>query len=1147
MMPAAPGAPAADADVVVEVADAGLPGWRSDPKSLSLPGAHASVPLPAAGAPRWRMALSYVGIGATVAVGYMDPGNWSTGLAGGARYGYALLCVVLASSAFAVLLQHLSLKLGVAAGRDLAQACRDAYPRWAVWPLWVLAEVGIAATDLAEVIGAAVALRLLTGMPLWAGVLITLGDVALLLLLEGRGFRWLEAFVMLLILFIFGCFVYELAAASPAWGDVAAGLLPRASLFTDPGQLFVAIGILGATVMPHNLYLHSAVIQTRAFPRTRAGRASAIRYGGVDSALSLGFAFVVNASILILSGAAFFYSAHPHRRGAAAARRQRGAAARRARAVPRPRPARARAHDAGAPRREGVDISDAYLLLSPTLGARAASIVFALALLAAGQNSTVTGTLAGQVVMEGFVHIRLRPAPRRLLTRSVAVVPAVVVAAVLGDHAVGQLLVVSQVVLSMTLPFAVWPLIHFTSAAKFCGPHANSRATTAVAAGVAGLITGLNAYLLVRARELAELSAAEDEERATREAAVRGLVAGAVAKAVAQVPPPRRSSRPHGAATPARAPCQLAARLTRGALARAAQAEHEAAQAAAAEELERRLVCGQAAKAAVAAVVAAQVRGGTARRAARRPAPGAAALTRALHRALRAQVHDARLAALGARLAAKDERLANLTEQRDGWRARSADLAAQAYDLRVMYDRRAVADAAAAEERAAREVAVRGLVAGAVAKAVAQAEHEAAQTAGAEELERRLVCGQVAKAAVAAVVAAQAQDTLSARLAAKDKRLADLTEQRDGWRARSADLAAQAYDLRVMYDRRAVADAAAAEERAAREVAVRGLVAGALAKAMAQLAARLTRGALARAAQAEHEAAQTAGAEELERRLVCGEVAKAAVAAVVAAQVQDTLSARLAAKDKRLADLTEQHNGWRVRGGERGLAGWQRPSACTRLPLPPPALRAHAARPPAAAEPQARSDDLAARADKLHALYERRAAADAAAAEERISAISTACAGAVRRMVDDTLDRKAARDAALARARASHEDCDSPRSAGSTGKLATGELAPAATHRAAGAAAMAACAGLATRAASKGRAAWAAASEQPGSPGTPAKRSSSESDCWFAGSGTWRAGLASRSSSGRRQSHSGGGHAGGVAPAQAAAAVAAASAAMVGA
>eukprot|EP00775_Hariotina_reticulata_P004879 gene4879-5124_t len=419
-------------------------GWHSQRTQLSLPEAHATLKMPRNQSP-WRMMLAFVGCGTIISVGYMDPGNWATGLAGGAQFGYSLLFVILLSNIAAMFLQHLSLKLGVATGRDLAQHVQQLEPVVVAGPTLTSEEdqIAIAACDLAEVIGAAVALQLLFGLPLWAGVLITLADVALVMILEGRGFR----------------FVYEMAIAQPNWLDVGKGLVPTGQLFTNPEMLFIAIGILGATVMPHNLYLHSAVIQTRAWDRNAAGRRAAIRYGTLDSSLSLLFAFFINAAILILAGAAFYYGDVPHR--------------------------------------EEVDIHSAYQLLAPSLGAKAASIIFALALLASGQNSTITGTLAGQVVMEGFLRFKMKPVLRRLLTRSVAVVPAVVVASVAGDRAVGKLLVISQVILSMQLSFAVFPLVHFTSLKKFSGKYANGKITTGVAVVVAVVIAGLNVYMLI--------------------------------------------------------------------------------------------------------------------------------------------------------------------------------------------------------------------------------------------------------------------------------------------------------------------------------------------------------------------------------------------------------------------------------------------------------------------------------------------------------------------------------------------------------------------------------------------------------------------------------------------------------------------------
>jgi len=433
--------------------------WRSVPLKPSLEESHASIKMPPLTAAPWRMLLAFGGCGAMISVGYMDPGNWATALAGGSQFGYSLLFVVLLSNILAMLLQHLSLKLGVASGRDLAQACRDAYPNWTRYPLWAAAQIAICACDMAEVIGTSVALKLLFHIPLWAGLLITLADVVLVTLLESRGFRLLELMTAVLVLFVFACFVYELALASPNWKDVGKGFIPTGEIFTNGSMLYIAIGILGATVMPHNLYLHSAIIQTRDYPRTAPGRRLAIRYGTIDSCFSLMFAFLINAALLILAGATFYYGVNP--------------------------------------RREGVDINDAWELLAPSLGTKAASIMFALALLASGQNSVITGTLAGQVVMEGFLDLKMKAWLRRLLTRATALLPAVIVAAVMGDAAVGQLLVISQVILSMQLSFAVFPLVQFTSSKAYVGKHANHIVVSALSGLVALFIAGLNVYLLI--------------------------------------------------------------------------------------------------------------------------------------------------------------------------------------------------------------------------------------------------------------------------------------------------------------------------------------------------------------------------------------------------------------------------------------------------------------------------------------------------------------------------------------------------------------------------------------------------------------------------------------------------------------------------
>lgn len=430
--------------------------WRRSRTGLSLAEAHASVPVPE-GASVWRKLLAYAGPGFLVAVGYMDPGNWATDLAAGAQYGYTLLAVILVSNLMAVLFQHLALKLGIATGRDLAQACRDEYPRPVVWGLWVLCELAIAATDLAEVVGSAIALNLLFGIPLLWGCLITALDVFLILFLQHRGFRYVEAVVVALIVTVGGAFAVELFFARPDVGAVLGGFAPTAGIVTEPGKLFLALGILGATVMPHNLYLHSAIVQTRGYAQTERGRREAIRYSTIDSTFALTCALFINASILILSAAAFNASGL----------------------------------------REVAALQDAYRLLSPTLGVAFASTLFAVALLASGQNATLTGTLAGQIVMEGFLDFRMRPWLRRITTRLLAIVPAVVVIAVSGEAGTTELLVWSQVVLSLQLSFAVVPLLLFTGDRAKMGPFVNPRWVQALAWPAAALIIGLNAKLLL--------------------------------------------------------------------------------------------------------------------------------------------------------------------------------------------------------------------------------------------------------------------------------------------------------------------------------------------------------------------------------------------------------------------------------------------------------------------------------------------------------------------------------------------------------------------------------------------------------------------------------------------------------------------------
>ncbi|KAK9915930.1 hypothetical protein WJX75_006124 [Coccomyxa subellipsoidea] len=437
-----------------------LKGWRVSDGSLSLPEVNGSIKCPDVAGSWYAKAAAFAGLGGMIAVGYMDPGNWATDLEGGSTFGYKLLIVVLLANFAAMFLQSLSLKLGVVAERDLAQACRDAYPTWLVYILWILAEVAICATDLAEIIGSATALNLLFNIPLWAGVLITAVDVLLIIAFGMNNFRVLEALVLLLCATIFACFVYEMAAVKPVWLDVAKGFIPRPEIITNTSMLYVAIGILGATVMPHNLYLHSSIIQTRAYPRTLLGKKMAILYGTWDSTLSLLVAFFINAAILILAAAAFYY---------------------------------------GKEKREIAYISDAYRLLEPAVGNLAAKILFGVALLASGQNSTITGTLAGQVVMEGFLRIRLKPWVRRMVTRLIAIIPAAVVAGVMGDAGAGKLLVLSQVILSLTLSAAVIPLVHFTCSKSKLGTFVNGWVATICACLLAAVIAGLNAYLIVSA------------------------------------------------------------------------------------------------------------------------------------------------------------------------------------------------------------------------------------------------------------------------------------------------------------------------------------------------------------------------------------------------------------------------------------------------------------------------------------------------------------------------------------------------------------------------------------------------------------------------------------------------------------------------
>jgi manganese transport protein len=400
--------------------------------------------------------IAFAGPGYLVAVGYMDPGNWATDLGGGSRYGYTLLSAVLISSLMAIFLQALSAKLGIATGRDLAQACREHYSPRTTAVLWVFCEIAIAACDLAEVLGSAVALKLLFGLPLLAGVLLTGLDVLLVLALQGRGFRVLETLVITLIMTIGACFAYEIFFARPLWIEAARGFLPTFQILKDRQMLYLAIGILGATVMPHNLYLHSSIVQTRAFKLTVEGKREAVRFATLDSTIALGLSLFINAAILVLGAAAF------HVRGM----------------------------------NDVADISQAYQLLTPVLGVSFASVLFAAALLCSGQNSTLTGTLAGQICMEGFLHWKVSPWLRRLITRSMAIIPAALVIGLMGENHTTSLLILSQVILSFQLPFAVVPLIQFTSDRSKMGEFTNGTFTTIFGWFMAAAIILLNGALL---------------------------------------------------------------------------------------------------------------------------------------------------------------------------------------------------------------------------------------------------------------------------------------------------------------------------------------------------------------------------------------------------------------------------------------------------------------------------------------------------------------------------------------------------------------------------------------------------------------------------------------------------------------------------
>jgi manganese transport protein len=430
-------------------------GWRTERGEPSLAEMFGSVHTARQGS-FFRKLLAFLGPGYLVAVGYMDPGNWATSLAGGSRFGYTLLTVALLSNLMAIVLQSLCTRLGVGAGRDLAQACRDSFPRWVSMPLWLSAEVAITATDLAEVIGTAIGLNLLFHIPLEIGVIITAADVFLILALQAFGFRWIEAFVVTMLGVIAACFAVQIALADPNWGAVLRGFAPSTEILRNPQMLYLALGILGATVMPHNLYLHSGLVQTRRYGDSASEKREAIRLATIDTSIALCLALVINASILILAAATF------HRVG----------------------------------KIDVAELDQAHAFLAPLLGSTLAPTLFAIALLCCGLNSTITATLSGQIVMEGFLNLRVAPWVRRMVTRLIAIVPAVVVTIWAGEKATGQLLIFSQVVLSLQLPFAVVPLVLFTASRAKMGPFVAPRWLTLLATLTAAIIIALNVKLV---------------------------------------------------------------------------------------------------------------------------------------------------------------------------------------------------------------------------------------------------------------------------------------------------------------------------------------------------------------------------------------------------------------------------------------------------------------------------------------------------------------------------------------------------------------------------------------------------------------------------------------------------------------------------
>jgi manganese transport protein len=430
-------------------------GWRRERGRASLAEVYGSIRTRPSGS-YWQKLLSFLGPGYLVATGYMDPGNWATSLAGGSKFGYALLTVALLSNLMAILLQALCARLGIATGRDLAQACRDAFPRFVSFPLWLLAEFAICSTDLAEVIGTAIGLNLLFGIPLEFGVIITALDVFLILLLQNLGFRWIEALIVTLLAVISVCFAVQIALADPDWGAVIRGFAPTSEIVTNPEMLYLALGILGATVMPHNLYLHSGIVQTRRYGESVADRREAINLATVDSTIALMFALTINAAILILAAATF------NKTG------QTGVS----------------------------ELGEVHALIAPLLGSAMAPTLFGIALLCCGINSTVTATLSGQIVMEGFIDIRLAPWARRLVTRGIAIVPAAVVTLWYGEAGTAKLLILSQVVLSLQLPFAIVPLVMFTADRGKMGALVAPRWVTWLAVVTALFVIALNIQLL---------------------------------------------------------------------------------------------------------------------------------------------------------------------------------------------------------------------------------------------------------------------------------------------------------------------------------------------------------------------------------------------------------------------------------------------------------------------------------------------------------------------------------------------------------------------------------------------------------------------------------------------------------------------------